>query len=378
MSVLPGLLVTLPRDEDEAIFWWDMADGQICARGEDLDPLSAAGRDAPGEDRRIVALVAAADCTVRSFAFDDLPPAQAEGAARLKAAEASIGGREHVHVAARWFADGEGEGGSVLTAATSAGQFARGLAILQRRGLDPDAALPASLVPPVPEAGVVEAEIGGESVLRGAEIACIDEAPLRAALVGDRPVVPLEDEARDRALREAFVAPAVDFRSGPFRKRRARIAVTPRQWRVLAALAGFVLLGSLLIGLTLLAKYSLGAEREDARALAEARAIVPEATDLAAAEQELRQRLAARGLGALTFTVPSSALYAALEEAPAVALRQLSYEPGGLVSASLSAARPEDINTALIALQRDGYVITANSRREATGETWADITVRAP
>ncbi|MCA1748693.1 MAG: type II secretion system GspH family protein, partial [Sphingomonadales bacterium] len=37
--------IAAARDEDEAIFWWDMADGRILARGEDADPLAAAGRE---------------------------------------------------------------------------------------------------------------------------------------------------------------------------------------------------------------------------------------------------------------------------------------------------------------------------------------------
>lgn len=376
MSAPSGILVTLPGADDEVIFWWEMAEGGVRARGEDIDPLAAAGRDAPQVDARIVALAPAARSVVRRHRFEGLPPAQAEAAARLEAIDRSIGGSDGVHVSARALADAED--GAVLTAAIDPGTLAAGLAILQQRGLDPDRVVPASLVPPAPENGIAQAVVGGEPVLRGADFAAIDEPHLRAALVGDTPPERIAGEALDAALWAAFADPPIDLRSGPFRKRRTRLAITATQIRRLATLAGLVLLGSLLIGLVQLTKYSLGADAQDRRALAAAQRVVPGVADLDGAEAALRAELAARGRGALVFTVPSAALYAALRQAPNVTLRQLSYERGGLLSASLSAPTPEDINAVLVAIQRDGYVITANARQEANGETWADITVRTP
>jgi general secretion pathway protein L len=71
----------------------------------------------------------------------------------------------------------------------------------------------------------------------------------------------------------------------------------------------------------------------------------------------------------------ASIFFQSLQSAPNVAVIKMSYQSSGLLSATLSAARNEDINVALLALQRDGYKITAVPRTEATGKALADITV---
>ena len=56
----------------------------------------------------------------------------------------------------------------------------------------------------------------------------------------------------------------------------------------------------------------------------------------------------------------------------------MAYGENGIVSATLTAVRNEDINPVLIAMQEAGFIITATPRTDATGSAQADITVRAP
>jgi general secretion pathway protein L len=92
----------------------------------------------------------------------------------------------------------------------------------------------------------------------------------------------------------------------------------------------------------------------------------------------LDQKLVAENRGNVIFSVPASALFSAVQQVPGVSIGRLSYRQDGLVAAELSAVRNEDINPALITMQKAGFKITATPRTDATGTAKADITVRAP
>ena len=127
-----------------------------------------------------------------------------------------------------------------------------------------------------------------------------------------------------------------------------------------------------------IARYSFAADTARGRALAAAQTRFPAATDIASAEQMADEALRQRGLGTRLFTIPASALFAALEPLQSVSVRQLSYQADGTISVTLAAARKEDIDTALIQLQRQGYAVTVPPAlsQDATGSVVAAITVR--
>ena len=106
--------------------------------------------------------------------------------------------------------------------------------------------------------------------------------------------------------------------------------------------------------------------------------MVGEQDDPEGAERALDQRLIAENRGNIMFPVPASALYSALQQVPNVSVTRMAYGENGIVAATLSAVRNEDINPALIAIQEAGFIITAVPRTDATGSAQADITVRAP
>ena len=86
----------------------------------------------------------------------------------------------------------------------------------------------------------------------------------------------------------------------------------------------------------------------------------------------------AEGLVKGEFSIPASGLFSALQQTPGVTISRLSYDRTGVVSAELTALRNEDINPALLALQSNGFLVTATPRQDATGTAKADITVRVP
>jgi general secretion pathway protein L len=66
-----------------------------------------------------------------------------------------------------------------------------------------------------------------------------------------------------------------------------------------------------------------------------------------------------------------------MQDVPGVSLTTLSRDPDGMIRATLAAAKAEEINTVLLALQAAGFTITANPSQDAGERVLADITVRS-
>ncbi len=375
MSGADGLIVTLPLGGDEALHWWRLNDGIITQRGQDEDVRDAAGLPSATPGERIMAIVPTELTYVNWLAFPKLKPKQAEGAARIEAARRGIGGAEANHAATRALVDADG---TVLTATIAPGALSGGLAHLQAIGIDPDFVTPVGLLVTAADEEWLQAEIGGERFLRSARAVLPAEDALVAAVAGDvRPVV-LNDEEADAALEIAFSDPPLNLRQGRFAKRRRAQGMGKREWQVIAITLALAVLATLLIALVTLAKYSFGADQQDAAALAEARTVVPEANDLESAERALDELLIGRGGGA-SFGASTAALFQSVQSAPDVTIKRVAYGPDGTLSATLSAPQPEQLNQVLVPLQTSmGYVITQAPHQGADGGTVIDITVRAP
>jgi general secretion pathway protein L len=245
----------------------------------------------------------------------------------------------------------------------------------QHHGLDPDIIVPAPLLLPEPEDGLVKGMIGGAAVLRGTDMALADDMAL-PALVGDARVRDVLHGEVDAIAIAALDAPPIDLRQGDFAKR------VRREWdkRLLARIAvwaGCILLVSLVVALIGIARQNMAASSLDAQSLALAQQVLPNATDVVQAEAEMDRQLAARGAGSYGFTAPVAGLLTAMQDAPGVSLTALSRDPDGMVRATLAAAKADEINIVLLALQGAGFTITATPSQDPGGRTLADITVRS-
>ncbi|MBH9538215.1 type II secretion system protein GspL [Novosphingopyxis sp. YJ-S2-01] len=376
MSGADGLIVTLPLGGDEALHWWRLDDGIITQRGQNEDVRDAAGLPSATPGERIMAIAPTELTFVNWLAFPDLKPRQAEGAARVEAARRGIGGADANHAATRAMEDKDG---TVLTATIAPAALSGGLAHLQAIGIDPDFVTPVGLlVQPGDEDDWLEAEIGGERFLRSSRLVLPAEDALVAAVAGNIQPVVLNDEEADAALEIAFSDPPLNLRQGRFAKRRRAQGMGKRQWQLIAITLALAVLATLLIALVTLAKYSFGADQQDAAALAQARTIVPEANDLESAERALDALLIGRGGGA-SFGASAAALFQAVQSAPDVTIQRVAYGPDGTLSATLAAPQPDQLNQVLVPLQTSmGYVITQAPHQGAEGGTVIDITVRAP
>lgn len=364
-----GLIVTCPSGPESALSWWRAEEAHIIARGQDFSPPSRDG-DAP-----VAALIPAADTVIRTLDMGDMGAAQAEAAARYRAADLSIG--SDLFVAVRAIGKADDGGMHVLCATIARATLADHLAELALRGLDPDLIIPVGLLLPAAEQPV-SATFGDLSANRAGDLILPPDEALGALLLGQDAPVTLDQDARDAALVATLADPPLNLRQADFARRTPLFALGPGQGRVLAWLMGALLFVSLAIPLIEIGKHYLGADLAERRALASAQRLVPGATDVTQAEQQIDAKLAARGAGNMVASVPLAGLLSTLQPVPGVVIRQADYRPGGIIGAMIAAPRVEDLNTVLIALQNNGYKVTASNRSDATGQAVADITVLAP
>ncbi len=369
------ILIALPTTDNEALHWWHVADGAVQAWGCDPDPLTASqayGPDAAKTDVSVIALVPSHLTSIMSHEVISGANERQMLAAATIAAKAQSLESEKVHIVAAI-----DSAGGVVTASVGRDILSFGLVHLQALNIDPDAIIPSGWLLPVAGDGAVSADFGFDQVVRADNIIATNDPALREFLFADRAITPITGDAFDAMLVAASEKADLNFRSGPFAKKTQR-AMDAKQKRRLGWMAAALVIISLAIPLVQLAQYHWAASAADEAALASAVAVVGEQENPDSAERALDQRLIAENRGNIMFPVPASALYSALQQVPNVSITRMAYGENGIVSATLSAVRNEDINPALLAMQEAGFIITATPRTDATGSAQADITVRAP
>ena len=371
MSAVSGFIISIPAIEGGEPLWMRVVDGQMVQHGEGTGWLNATGLSELPRGNRIMLVAPVGLTNLHWTDFPELSPRQGRAAARLMALDNSIGPAETLHVATNEAAASE-DSHNVAVVARS--QLAGWLLGAQHQGLDPDIIMPAALLLPHPEEGFVRGVIGGETVLRGPDSALAADDPIAPAIVGDAPVTDIPPEAINSAAIAALSQPPLNLRQGDFAKKGRRLL----DWagiRRIAILAGIAALGSIIIALILMAKYSLAAGAVDAESVALARTVLPRVESAAEAQAQLDARLIERG-GGLGFSGAASGVFMAMREAPNVSITNMTHSADGTLRVTLSAPRIEDINMVLIALQEAGFTITAAPQQGQGGQALADLTVR--
>ena len=372
MSSRDALILFLAEVDARPPRWMRVVDGSVVQSGEGANWLAVCGMTQLPAGTRVMIVPPAALVTLHWIAHPDLAPRQGAAAARLSALSASLLPADQMFAAA---AANDDPARAHMVALASRADLQHWLLAAQHHGLDPDLIVPAALLVPEPDSGFHRAQVGGEAVWRGRDVAFPADMAL-PELIGDATVVDVPDAAIERAAVAALDAPPLDLRQGDFAK-RVRREIDPAAIRRIALLGAIIFAVVLATSIVGLLRHYREIARLDAQSVELARQILPAATDAQAAQAELEAQLAARGSGARAFTAPLSGLLSALQDAPGVALTALSRDPDGMVRATLAAARAEDINIVLLALQAAGFTITATPAQDPGGRTLADITVRS-
>lgn len=360
-------------DPDPA--WLRVDDGLIVDSGQDDGWVDAWEKPRDnGPDDRLVAIAPAADVPLRWLHYPDAAPAQAAAAARIDTLKNSLGDAAALHVVAGQPA---GEGQAVPVAVTTHAAMTTWIDWLKARGLTPAAIIPAAAAVPPPESDTLwTADVGGEQIIRTADRAYVSDPEFDLLIAKGHSIAPLDSDRMREALLLTLAAPPLDLLSGGWKPKRSW-SVDPVMLQLAKIFAIALVVVSLLIPIIYAIRLSSDTGRADDAVVAMAKKAGITASDATAAETELDRRLAAAGGGPLAFSVPASALYEAMGDAPGVTLKTLSHRTDGTLTTSLAAPRVEDINKVLLALQARGYRITAQPMAGNDGQQMANITIRA-
>ena len=355
--------------------WLRIDDGVIVDSGQDDGWVSAweQPQDDSADDR-LVALAPAVDVPLRWLHYPDAAPAQAAAAARIDALKDSLGDAALLHVVT---GQPVGEGQAVPVAVTTHAAMAAWTDWLKARDLAPAAIIPAAAAVPPPEPGTLwTADVGGEQIVRRADRAYRSDPELDPLMAGSHDVAPLDPDRMREALLLTLAAPPLDLLSGGWRPKRSW-AADPALLRMAKRLLVALVVVSVLIPIIYAVRLTSDTERADDAVVAMAKKAGVTADDATAAEAEIDRGLAVAGGGPLAFSVPASALYDAMGDAPGVSLKTLSHRTDGTLTTTLAAPRVEDINQVLLALQARGYRITAQPMAGSDGQQMANVTIRA-
>ncbi len=377
MSARDALIIALPAGGADATRapWWRVIDGQVTQTGDDLAWLHPSDGGPLAEETRVIGIAPAADVVLHRAPFAGLTSKQAEAAAKLLAAEASLSSADALHVA---ISPAEDDGARDI-AVVDAGTMARWLAFAQAHGIDMASVVPAALlITPSPDPDtLVRATIGDELLLRAADSAFIADPVLVEHIAGrETRVVDASAETVEAGMIAACDDVPLDLRSGRFARK-------PASWfdkdlaKRAAVLLAAILIISLLIAVARIGRLYAEIAGIDAVAEAQVAEALAPPPPLDQAIPQLDARLATLGGGPARLSTPMAALVSAMEPATTVGLDSVAWRGDGTLQVTLGAPTNEAINPVLLALQANGFTITAQPRAGTDGRALADISIRA-
>lgn len=365
-----ALVFSLPALPDAAqaeAHWWRVANGAIVERGVGSEWVAASA-----DSGKLIGLAPAA--AVRLTLAQASPNAstvrQAAAVARVAAVEQSLGDPDTLHAVT---VPVPGEERALVTAIVANSTMLEWIDWARSLGVDPDHIVPVASLLPVGD-GWGAATIGGEHLVGRRSLVIPNEPTLAEAIVGGAEVETLPSETIDTEIAAMAAAPILDLRTGRFARRR-RLVIDRDRIRELALIAAMIPLITLIWAIIALVRLDSSSDRLDAETLRIAEATVGRPVTLENAEAEMLQRLGSAASPGLS--APLAALYTGLQSEAGVSTTLLGYRSDGTLSATLAAPAVTDINRLLVALQRDGYRITAVPRQAPDGRAMVDVTVRS-
>ncbi|MDF0489536.1 type II secretion system protein GspL [Sphingomonas sp. H39-1-10] len=334
--------------------WLRVSGGVVAARGEGVPALTP-------EATPLV--VTPADAVTLHWAeLPDRSAAQAVTAARILAAEASAAPLNDLHVAV----GREGSGSERPIGVVALSRMRGWLDMLAANGVDAGALLPAPLLLPRPESGFVAADLGGETIVRGATTGFADEAGLTELLTGGVAPERLEGAGLDAAIVAAVAAPALDLRQGVF-ARRTRFAI---DWALVRRLGwlGLAILGaSLAISVVRIVKYDVAAADLERRADLAARAGLPQGETVNDADRQLDARLVRlRGPG-LGFSRTAATVFSAVRAVRGAEVTNLAFASDGTLRVGIAAEGERAVTDLQQRLRAAGLTVDPGAALTASG-----------
>jgi general secretion pathway protein L len=359
-EAVPVLIMVMPSsDVDDPVIWRTDKSGW-----QEVSLLS----EYPGnDDLSVMAIIRQEDVRCAWTSLPELEVRQAESVARIQLAEQSLGA---VHIASRHVGD------VVVSAAIAPQKMEYGLARLLAKGISPDIVIPLGLAVPSDPEVVSLVTFADASALRAMDFAIPDEPVFRGLLVGDRAVCVVDRQEMQAALYATSQSPLLNLRNGAFAKRTHAAFATTQQRKWMVRLLIALISATALLGIVTWAKYRMAIASEDERALSAAQRVDPSIKDIAQAESLLTRAVQQKGVATADLGPLSAGLWKAVKASPNVSLRELRYGNDGILLAVMAAPNADAINRALIAIQQDGFRVTATPRQDNSGATLVDFSMR--
>lgn len=355
---MSGVRIIFP---DAEAHWLRVQDGEIVARGDQAGLLAASD----GETRLLVA--PARDVSLHALDLPGLAPAQARAAAQLALAEKSLLPTDQLHISC---------------GAQDEDSPARTIALVSRiqmqawiEAFDPDVIVPAPLLLPQPDEGYVRAILGDEIVLRGVESGFAEDEILTPLITGDASVTTLDKDALEVAVIAAATNPPINLREGEFARRRDW-RLDPHWVKRTAWIAAALLIVSLLIPLTQIARLSLASNTLEETSASLAQAALGEAVAPEAAVGALDARLTALRGGGAGFTKTAAAASRAIEATANVELTAMTFDPNGTLRLTLRATTADEISTVQARMRAAGLDVTSGPINPSQGQPTVETQVR--
>lgn len=349
--------------------WWRVEAGAIVERGEDERWIELSGRD--GAD--LVALAPAGSVRLQVTEPVGATDRQAAAIAAAGVREGSAVEGVGVHGVASVVGGGDQRRAVAAVVATAAMQ--QWLDWFGAVGRDPSAIVPVQLLLPEAEEWT-DVRIGSEHLVGRGDLRFPYEPGLAEALIGEEHVRRLPTDELEAELVRLAEAPPLNLRQGPFARRR-RLRLERRQIRELALLAACIPLLALVTALVTIVRVNGAADRLDRKTVEVASAALGRPVTAERALTELDLQAARSGGAGGSMSAPMAALFQQMQADQSVTATTLGWRGDGTLSTTVAATRAEDINRLLIALQRNGYQVTAVPRSGADGRQMADITMRS-
>jgi general secretion pathway protein L len=235
--------------------------------------------------------------------------------------------------------------------------------------------VPSPLLLAYPDEGYVRAILGDEIVLRGVDSGFAEDEVLTPLITRDAPMITLDKDALEAALIATAANPPINLREGEFARRR--------QWRVDPLLmkrtiwiAAALLLVSLLIPLTQIARLSWASDTLEQTSASLAQAALGEAVAPEAAVGALDVRLTALRGGGAGFVKTAAAASRAIEATANVELTAMTFNPDGALRLTLRATTADEIATVQARMRAAGLDVTSGPVNPSQGQPTVETQVR--
>ena len=355
----------------ESPSWMRIADGRVVLRQSTLNTLP--DPDESDEPETVAVAIPGSDVALH---WADIPatlaPAQAQAAARITAEKVSAEPLDTQHIATGP-ADADDER---CLAIVSRERMDAWLMEGTERGIDPDIIIPEPLLIAPPESGVRKLHRDGIDIVRGSRRAFAAEPDIAQLLIAEEEVETVTPDDLARHLGTILADPPLNLRQGDYTK--------PRLWKVdtvylrrIALLATAILLVTLLIQLTMIARYSFAADALEREAAERARDAIPGNVEIVDADAQLRARLYELG-GGPGYGELATAAFGAVRDTAGVEMQSIIYTNDNGLQLTVAAPGQAELTALQQRMVAAGLLVTPGGVRDGGGRQIADYQVVAP